>query len=94
VPRERITARWKSYREVDRRCYGRLDATVGKQSVWWGAVVRNVLNPTRPTAKRNATIRYDAMHGYEAADCNVLFISTSVLEAVEGAKTCVHHLWR
>jgi hypothetical protein len=66
----------------------------GKKSVWWGAVVRNVLNPTRPTAKRNATIRYDAMHGYEAADCNVVFISTSVLEAVEGAKSRVHHLWR
>jgi hypothetical protein len=64
LPGSRLEVLW----EVRRDC--------GKQSVWWGAVVRNVLNRTRPTAKRNATIRYGAMHGYEAADCNVVFIST------------------
>jgi hypothetical protein len=60
--------------------------------VWWGAIVRNVVTPVRSTAPRTATIRYDAMHGYEATDCDVVVITTSVLEVVEGAKTRVRHL--
>jgi hypothetical protein len=33
------------------------------------------------------------MHGSEAADCKVVFISNSVLEALEGGSIHVHHLW-
>jgi hypothetical protein len=66
---------------------------VAKTSVWWGAVVRNFVNPARLAAPRTATIWYDAMHGYEEAECNAVFISASVLEAVErGVNACASFL--
>jgi hypothetical protein len=65
----------------------------GKEAVWWGAFVRDVVNPVCTIAPRTATLRYDAMDGYKAADCNVLFIGISVLEAVEGPITQVLNHW-
>jgi hypothetical protein len=75
--------------EVLREC-GR---GIRKTIVWLGAFVRNVVNPARPTAPHTALTSCDAMHGCEAADCKVVFISNSVLEALEGGSIHVHHLW-
>jgi hypothetical protein len=66
---------------------------IRKTIVWLRASVRNVVNPARSTAPRTASTSYDAIHGCEAADCKVVFISNSVLEALEGGSIHVHHLW-
>jgi hypothetical protein len=75
--------------EVLREC-GR---GIRKTIVWLGAFIRNVVNPARSTAPRTASTSYDVMHGCEAADLKVVFISNSVLEALQGGSIHVHHLW-
>jgi hypothetical protein len=55
--------------------------------------VHNVVNPARSTAPRTASTSHDAMHSCEVADCEVVFISNSVLEALEVGNISVRHPW-
>lgn len=66
----------------------------GKRSVWWGASVRSVDRPSASSACRSATVRYDALHGFNEADYNVVFLTDSLLESVESGKKRVRHMWR
>jgi hypothetical protein len=66
----------------------------GKQSVWWGASVRSNDRPSASSAHRSATVRYDALHGFNEADYNVVFLTDSLLESVESGKKRVCHMWR
>jgi hypothetical protein len=70
------------------------ESAPGEQSVWWGASVRNVDMPSVPSARRSATLGYDALHGFKEADYNVLFLTDSLLESVESGKKRVRHMWR
>jgi hypothetical protein len=71
-----------------------VESAPGKQSVWWGASVRSVDTPSASSARRSATLRYDALHGFKEADYNVLFLTDSLLESVESGKKRVRHMWR
>jgi hypothetical protein len=71
-----------------------LESASGQQSVWWGASVRNVDGPSASSARRPVTVRYDALHGFNAADSNVVFLTNSLLESVESGKKRVRHIWR
>ena len=65
-----------------------------KTSVWWGAIVCSVAMPSASSAPVSATIRYDALHGYEESDSKVSFITESLLEPVEEGKRHARHPWR
>jgi hypothetical protein len=71
-----------------------LGAAPGKKRVWWGAHVRNTHVLPAVSEPRSATIRYDALHGYGAADYKVRFISNTILESAERGKQPVRHFWR
>jgi hypothetical protein len=71
-----------------------IESNPGKQSVWWGASIRNVERTSASSAQRSATLRYDALHGFNEADCNVVFLTSSLLESVESGKKRVRHIWR
>ena len=62
--------------------------------MWWGASVRSVDRPSASSARRSATLRYDALHGFNEADYNVVFLTDSLLESVESGKKRVRHMWR
>jgi hypothetical protein len=78
-------ARCRCCRELGMRCFGSVDAVFGKQLCGWELLYA--------MSSRTASTSYDAMHGCEAADCKVVFISNSVLEALEGGSIHVHRLW-
>jgi hypothetical protein len=48
--------------------------------VWWGAIATKTYHCTLTSSPQSAMIRYDAMHGYDATDSNVIFINSVVLE--------------
>lgn len=71
-----------------------IESAHGKKSVWWGAYVRKVDRPGASSARCSAIVRYDALHGFKAADYNVVFLTDSLLESVESGKKRVRHMWR
>ena len=71
-----------------------VESAPGKQSVWWGASVRSVDTPSASSARRSATLRYDALHGFKEADYNVLFLTDSLLDSVETGTNRERHMWR
>ena len=71
-----------------------VESAPGKQSVWWGASVRSVDRPSVSSARRSAIQRYDALHRFNEADYNVVFLTDSLLESVESGKKRVRHMWR
>jgi hypothetical protein len=62
--------------------------------VWWVGSVRSVYRPSASSARRSATLRYDALHGFDEVDYNVVFLIDSLLESVESGKKRVRHMWR
>jgi len=64
-----------------------------RNNVWWGSVVCTAEVP-RLSAPVSATIRYDALHGFEEADSKVTFVSKDLLEQVEEGKKPARHPWR
>lgn len=71
-----------------------LGESAKKTKVWWGAIVIKTSRCTLTSSTQSATIRYDAMHGYDAIDSKVIFINSSVLEESESRTKHVRHLWR
>jgi hypothetical protein len=65
-----------------------------KQKVWWGAFVASGIEVSSASAPRGAKIMYDTMHGHESTESTVRFISSSILEELEGMGRYVRHQWR
>jgi hypothetical protein len=85
---------WIFSEDIGLRFSGNLESASGKQGVWWGASVRSVDRPSASSARRSATICYDALYGFNEADYNVLFLTDSLLESLESVMKRVRHMWR
>jgi hypothetical protein len=65
-----------------------------KQNVWWGAFVASGIEASLASAPRGTKIMYDTIHGHESTESTACFISSSILEELEGMGRYVRHQWR
>jgi hypothetical protein len=64
-----------------------------KHKVWWGTIVASGLEGSSVSARRGTKIHYDTMHCHESTESTVRFISSSILEELEGGGKYVRHQW-
>jgi hypothetical protein len=65
-----------------------------KRKMWWGAFVASGIEVSSASAPGGAKIKNDTMHGHESTESTVRFISSSILEELEGMGRYVRHEWR
>jgi hypothetical protein len=71
-----------------------LESGSKKHKAQWGAIVASGFEGSSASARIGAKIRYDTIHGHESTESTVRFISSSILEEIQGGASYVRHQWR